>query len=111
MQIRRMARAGRMCASMRRLIYPLFAVCLVFGHACARAQNAPLFDAVAAGSLVDVERLIEVGANVDTRNEDGESLLYLAVEAGRTDVARFLLRKGADVKLPTANGEGPLHAA
>ncbi len=37
--------------------------------------------------------------------------LHLAVQAGRTDVAEFLLGRGANQALQTKNGYTPLHEA
>ena len=96
-----------MCAAMRNVVFLLLALCL----APAWAQSDPLFEAVAAGRIEEVERLIGAGAAVNARNEDAETLLYVAAEKGHAEIVRFLLARGADVKVPTANGETALHAA
>lgn len=41
--------------------------------------------------------LLAAGAHIDARNHAGETALFVAVEAGRTDVVRCLLLRGADV--------------
>jgi hypothetical protein len=65
-----------MRAAMRKFIFLLLALCPP-----AWAQNAPFFDAVAAGSLADVARLLGAGADVNARTEDAETPLYVAAEA------------------------------
>lgn len=43
--------------------------------------------------------LLIAGAHIDARNHAGETALFVAVEAGRTDVVRCLLSRSADVSV------------
>jgi ankyrin repeat protein len=74
-----------------------------------RAEDLP--PAAAAGSLVAVERLLELGFAVDTRDRQGATALLHACGAGQRDVAALLLEKGADASLAATNGMTPLAAA
>ncbi len=74
-----------------------------------RADDLPA--AAAAGDLHAVERLLELGFPVDTRDEKGASALIRAAGAGHRDVAARLLEAGADPAAPAASGITPLAAA
>ena len=56
-----------MCAAMRNVIFLLLALFLALCPASAWAQNDPLFEAIAAGRLEDVERLVGAGAAKEYR--------------------------------------------
>ena len=58
-----------------------------------------------------VDYLLEAGANVEHKRENGETALHLACRGGGTDVATKLLRAGADVNVRTENGDTPLAMA
>ena len=74
-------------------------------------------------TLLDL--MIEHGANVNTQvtgtrtysmrisystpaDKEGVSALHAAVQAGRTDMVRYLLEKGANPELVDANGKKPI---
>jgi ankyrin repeat protein len=74
-------------------------------------------------TLLDL--MIQHGANVNTQvtgtrsysmrvsynpppNKEGTSALHGAVQAGRTDLVRYLLEKGASLDLVDANGKKPI---
>ena len=58
-----------------------------------------------------VDYLLEAGANVQHKRENGETALHLACRAAGTDVATKLLQAGADVNAMTENGDTPLAMA
>ena len=74
-----------------------------------RPEDLP--QAAAAGALVAVDRLLELGFAVDTRDHQGATALLHACGAGHRDVAALLLDKGADATLAANNGMTPLAAA
>jgi len=41
--------------------------------------------------------LIEKGANVNHKNENGDFALYFAIEANLTEITKLLIKNGADV--------------
>lgn len=74
-----------------------------------RAEDLPA--AAAAGALVAVERLLELGMPVDTRDAQGATALLHACGAGQRDVAQRLLDAGADTSLTAQSGMTALAAA
>lgn len=72
------------------------------------AGNPPLIEAVEAGSLDQVRRLLEAGEDVNTRNSNGETPLHWAEDA---NVMRLLLEAGADVNARDSYGDTPLQNA
>lgn len=73
--------------------------------------GGPLFDAVKAGDIAGVERLLANGAEVDSRDGDQATPLIAAALNDQPAVAELLLSKGADVMARNAGGFTPLHAA
>ncbi|WP_243042828.1 ankyrin repeat domain-containing protein [Dyella sedimenti] len=67
--------------------------------------------AAAAGALGAVDRLLELGFAVDTRDHQGATALLHACGAGHREVAALLLDKGADASQAATNGMTPLAAA
>ncbi|MCO7572347.1 ankyrin repeat domain-containing protein [Pseudomonas chlororaphis] len=55
----------------------------------------PLVDAVDAGDLAEVQRLLASGISGEVMAEDGRSALLHALDAPRLDIARLLLEHGA----------------
>jgi ankyrin repeat protein len=74
-----------------------------------RADDLPA--AAAAGALATVQRLLELGFAVDTRDDQGASALLRACGAGHREVAACLLDAGADPTLAASSGVTPLAAA
>jgi ankyrin repeat protein len=67
--------------------------------------NPPLFWAARAGQAAVVQALLDAGADVNTRNAEGETALLMAVEGKSPAAAAVLLEKGANTAL-TANRAG-----
>lgn len=78
-------------------------------HRALRADDLPA--AAAAGALATVERLLELGFAVDTRDDQGATALLRACGAGHREVAACLLDAGADASLSANSGVTPLAAA
>lgn len=74
-----------------------------------RATDLPV--AAAAGATQAVERLLELGMPVDSRDAQGASALLHACGAGHREVAARLLEAGADASLSAQNGMTALGAA
>ena len=55
--------------------------------------------------------LIQKGANVNARNDFGETPLFDALTANKQAIARFLLKKGASIKVKNKKGATVLHRA
>ncbi|WP_424681992.1 ankyrin repeat domain-containing protein [Frateuria sp. YIM B11624] len=67
--------------------------------------------ATRAGALTAVERLLELGFDVDTRDAQGATALLHACGAGHREIAARLLEAGADATLAAGTGVTPLAAA
>jgi uncharacterized protein len=74
---------------------------LVLTTACATNLRikgvTPLMANAAQGSITEVNTLIEQGADLNAKDENGRTALMYAVEQNRTEAAQTLLAKGADV--------------
>ena len=79
-----------------------------FGTAAHAPRDTDLIRAVRAGDLSRAEALLAAGADVDARNDRGETALLLATMLGRIDLAACMLAHGADHQLRDARGRAPL---
>ena len=75
--------------------------------------RAPLHLAAEHGSLDLVLLLIDYGDQIDVNMRDmrGRTPLHEAADRGFTEVAKFLMRCGADVNIQDNDGNTPLHYA
>ena len=72
----------------------------------------PIIEAARRGDVVELERLLEQGADVNSSRGDGMTALHFAAEQGDGEVVRILLRAEADVGAGTRIGHyTPLHLA
>jgi len=88
----------------------------------AKDQNTPLnggasqnvkalFRVVERGNLAWTYRLIAMGADVNVRNEAGQTPLMFAAEKGYADMVQVLIQHGANPKLANNQGESALTIA
>ena len=63
------------------------------------------------GNVHRVRALIDAGADVNVRNDKGQTALHCAAKAGFVDIVALLLQHHADVDAQDAQGETPLAAA
>jgi len=64
--------------------------------------------AVRRGTLEIIELLLQHGANINARDQDGRTPLALATILGKTEVVRLLIRNEADVNTVNVRGNTPL---
>lgn len=76
-----------------------------------RAGDPPLALAVRLGWPQLLERLLQAGVDLDTRDSRGMGALHLAAALGRVDMVRRLVAHGASPDLRAADGQTPLGAA
>ena len=55
--------------------------------------------------------LIEVGADVNKTNRDGETPLFIAIQSGQYTLVQPLIKAGADVDISDGRGSTPLSLA
>ena len=70
-----------------------------------------LWDAIENSDYDRVVTLVESGANINAKNDDGESPLHFAAMYGNVQITRFLLSTGADIRIVDDEGNTPLHWA
>ena len=76
------------------------------------AGNTPLHIAILKDSpFAYVKFLVESGADVNARNKNGGSVLFLAVKKNKRDVGDLLLYKNADIFASDTENNSPLRVA
>jgi len=74
-----------------------------------------IHDAARTGDLAEVKNYLEAGAQVDEVDGENNTPLFIAAKYGRTEIARYLVGKGANLthtsKGPFGSLGTPLHAA
>lgn len=70
-----------------------------------------LFLAVYRNNATEVLKLLENGANTNFQNEDGNTVLHVAVALGHVPIVKILLDKGADPTIQCNYGSTPIHHA
>lgn len=98
MSIQTAARAGNVGEVKRQLAWGVNPNSRTFWY-----RTAPLHEAAAFGHIRIVELLLAKGADVNIRNEGGETPLHYAAGHGHTRVMETLLENGAD---PAQKGTG-----
>ena len=68
---------------------------------------SPLAWATMMGETKAVKLLIQLGADVNVRQEDGGTPLHIAFFLGRAEISEILLKEGADVNVKNNRGEIP----
>ena len=70
-----------------------------------------LNQAVVDGDIDRVKTLLSEGADVNSKNRMGWTLLQTAIRNQRTEIVTLLIEKGADIKAKDNRGRTPLHFA
>ncbi len=68
---------------------------------------SPLSWATMMGHAKAAELLLQLGANVNVRQEDGGTPLHIAASLGRAEIAELLIKEGADVNAKNRGGGVP----
>jgi ankyrin repeat protein len=58
-----------------------------------------------------VQLLLENGADFNSQDEDGRSVLHCAISGNKEEIVRMILEKGPDVNREDILGDTPLHDA
>ena len=67
-----------------------------------------LLEATTHGNLAEVKKLLDDGADVNTKDKNGITALMLASSDGNTDIVELLLAQGADVNAKNTQGKTAL---
>ncbi len=78
-------------------LIPMFVAFLTLVPACTQDVNLELLDAAKNGRTERVKELLDAGADVGTKTDDGITALWWAVVRGHTGIVQALLDAGADV--------------
>ena len=73
--------------------------------------NNELLSAASSGDTAAATRLLGEGADVDAKNNQGDTALLLAAKSGKIDTAKLLIEKGANLEAKNNVGETALIAA
>lgn len=71
------------------------------------SEDQALVTAVALGKVEDFNKQLELGANIEQRDQFGSTPLHVAAFFGRNEMAKELLAAGADKNALNAKGETP----
>ena len=76
------------------------------------AGNTPLHTAILHDAPFDyIQYIVNTGADVNARNKDGDSVLYLATQKNMKNVGELLIDKGADIFATNMQNYSPLRLA
>ena len=73
------------------------------------SDSAALLDASCNGHAETVKILIEKGANIHRKDNDGWTPLHFASDNGHTETVKILIQKGASIHEKDNNGNTPLN--
>lgn len=82
---------------MKRILFSVVCILLLL-TGCAK-KNAQLIQAAENGNLPAVQTALTEGADVNAKDTDGVTALWIAAQEGHTEVVKLLLEKGADVNV------------
>ena len=89
------------------------ALTIIFAQACGQNMNAniSLHEAARLGQTETVIALIDEGADILAKDDDGNTPLHLATSSGQTETVIALIDRGANVNTRDKDGNTPLHIA
>ncbi len=70
-----------------------------------RQISMELFEMVESGRVVQSSNLLHKGANIEIRNQDGDTPLICAVKFNRPAIVKMLLEYGANPELKNKEGQ------
>ena len=70
---------------------------MLVGFATTQSPNSPLFDAIKKWDIEAVIKHLDAGADVNTKDEVGYTLLAVAVAYGSKEIVELLIFNGVDV--------------
>jgi len=89
---------------MKNVIYVVIVlIILIVCFGCATTPKM-LMQSAESGDYAEVKRLIEEGADVNAKDNNGWTALMIASEAGKEEIANWLIEAGADVSAQDNDG-------
>lgn len=76
-----------------------------------RMVETSMVKAAAEGDLSLLEKALAGGFDVNSKTDDGWTLLHIGAYRGHSEVAKLLIAGGADVNVSDINGVTPMHLA
>ena len=76
-----------------------------------KAKRYLTVKAIESDYVIALEKLIDSGYDIEAKDDNNASLLYIAVRNNSEKCAYFLINKGANIKAETKDGDTVLHAA
>jgi ankyrin repeat protein len=73
--------------------------------------NEQLLNASQNGNLTEIKNVLTQGAEINFRNNKGDTALYLAAHYNHPEIVQQLIDSGADINLTNNEGETPLFVA
>jgi len=88
---------------MKTLGLTFFLVCalIISSFAQNTKLDSLLFDAVKANDLAQVKKLVKQGADVNATDENGASVLYVAIQKSSPKIINILKESKANLKTPS----------
>ena len=99
---------SRKCALCRQSPLPLINVTTGVQYANNIFMSKELFDVCLEGNLEELKTLLVSNRFINTKNDEGKTLLTQAVSSGCTEVVKHLIEEGADVNTCVDEGVSPL---
>jgi hypothetical protein len=81
------------------------------GQTSSGSLNSQLLSLPVTGDPAEIRLLLEKGADVNARNDYGDTMLLMATQFGHTDVVELLLEKGADLNARDHTGTPLINVA
>jgi len=93
---------------MKHLLLTTIAAVVLVG---CRNPDGALIQATYDGNIAAVKQALNDGADVEAKDDDGDTPLHVAALNGYKEVAEILIAKSADVNAMSRGGRTPLHIA
>lgn len=73
--------------------------------------DIPIIEAAKKAEWGVVRALIDKGANINAANEDGDRLIFIAMDCEAWKMVKYLIDRGADINSPNKDGDTVIFAA
>lgn len=83
----------------------------VVNYFIGKNRNTPLHLAVLKADLLAAEKLLKLGARIDSLNGEGLTPLCKAIQTSDKNMIKLLVKNGANVNYKIGSGDTPLHFA